>query len=73
MRCSMNSLWFAGGSDLDEKGNKVIKIEVWDHKMHLNHFRGGCSLDLKHVIQAQSISKSMKLSGVRKGEISLEV
>lgn len=58
---------------MDEARHQTLKLEVWDHKLHLNHFRGGCSLDLKQIIQARRTNKTVKLSGVRRGELSFEV
>ncbi len=61
------------GEDIRDANKKRLKIEIWDHRLRLSHFRGGCSLLLKDVLDAKRIKNTLRLSGVRHGEISLEV
>lgn len=63
----------AGGKDLESAEHERLKIEVWDHRLHLHHFRGGCSLVLRDIIDHQRIQNTLRLTGVSSGEISLEV
>ena len=46
---------------------------MWDHRLHLNHFRGGCSLLLREVLAAKRMKDTLRLTGVRQGELSLEL
>ena len=63
----------AGGEDIKDADKKRLKIEIWDHRLKLSHFRGGCSLLLKDILDAKRIKNTIRLVGVRHGEFSLEV
>lgn len=70
---SLNGVWSAGGHDVADADHHRLKIEIWDHRLHLNHFRGGCSILLKDILDAKRIKNTLRLVGVRQGELSLEV
>lgn len=62
-----------GGKDIKNAEHQRLKIEIWDHKLHINHFRGGCSILLKDILDAKRIRNTLRLVGVKQGELSLEV
>ena len=70
---SKSSLLSAGGNDIKNAEHQRLKIEIWDHRLHINHFRGGCSILLKDILDAKRIRNTLRLVGVKQGELSLEV
>lgn len=68
-----SSLFSAGGNDIKNAEHQRLKIEIWDHRLHINHFRGGCSILLKDILDAKRIRNTLRLVGVKQGELSLEV